>query len=383
MKRAQYSTRPFPHPVLLAALPAALALQWAASQAPETIERLYAAALYPKLAPALAWATGFVSFSIGEALIAAGIAATVGWLVGLVRRIRASKGRRWVLAGGGLLRALSSAGLLYLAFLLLWGLNYHRPPLAVIAGLGQATTAVALDELEGLCRELVSAANEARAGMAEDDRGVGRLAGGVHSALARSIRAARGASERYAALRGPFAPPKRVLLSTGMSYLGLSGIYMPFTAEANVNVIVPDSQLPFTASHELAHQGGIAPEDEANFLAYVACVRSPDADFRYSGALNAGLYALHALSQSDAERARRASAMWSPAVRRDLAALTEWNERYRGPAETAARVVNDAYLKAQGVDEGVRSYGRMVDLLILERRARPPGGPPPAGVRNP
>jgi hypothetical protein len=171
-----------------------------------------------------------------------------------------------------------------------------------------------------------------------------------------------------------------VLLSTPLSYLGISGIYLPFTAEANVNDILPDSQLPFTAAHELAHQGGVAPEDEANFLAYVACTLHPDADFRYSGALNAALYALGALSQGDAERARR-QWKWSPAVRRDLAALTAWNERYRGPAETAARAVNDAYLKTQGVAEGVRSYGRMVDLLVLERRARRPSGPagPPGG----
>jgi hypothetical protein len=160
-----------------------------------------------------------------------------------------------------------------------------------------------------------------------------------------------------------------VLLSTGMSYLGITGIYLPFTAEANVNVIVPDSQLPFTACHELAHQGGIAPEDEANFLAYAACVRHPDVDFRYSGAFNAALYALGALSQVDAGRARE-QARWSPAVRRDIKALQEWNERYQGPAEEAPRAVNDAYLKTQGVGEGVRSYGRMVDLLVLERRAR-------------
>jgi len=30
--------------------------------------------------------------------------------------------------------------------------------------------------------------------------------------------------------------------------------------------------------------------------------------------------------------------------------------------------VNDAYLKTQGQADGVRSYGRMVDLLLAERR---------------
>jgi hypothetical protein len=314
--------------------------------------------------------TGGVPFSVGEALLLAAGAAALAWIVRVAGRLRAGAGQRLRLAAAAAARVLVAAGVVYLAFLVSWGLNYHRPAFAVVTGLGGATTGVAVGELEALGAELVAAANEARAAVAEDAHGVGRLEGGVPSTLTRAVAAVRLASERYAAVRAPFTRPKRVFLSTGLSYLGISGIYLPFTAEANVNDIVPDSQLPFTAAHELAHQGGIAPEDEANFVAYVACTRHPDADFRYSGALNAALYALHALSQADAERARALHAKWSPAVRRDLAALTEWNERYRGPAETAARAVNDAFLKTQGVPEGVRSYGRMVDLLILERRTR-------------
>ena len=38
--------------------------------------------------------------------------------------------------------------------------------------------------------------------------------------------------------------------------------------------------------------------------------------------------------------------------------------------------MNDAYLRSQGQKDGVRSYGRMVDLLLAERRAARPGGGP-------
>jgi hypothetical protein len=369
MKRAQYNIRPWPGPVLLAALPAAVLLQWAASRAPDVVERVYAGAVYPALARALGAVTGRVPFSIGEILAGLAAVAALAWIVRGVRRIGAARGRRLRAAASAAGRAASVAGAVYLAFLVLWGLNYHRPPLAVITGLGQPTASVSIGELEGLCDELVAETNRARALVEEDARGVGRVRGGVEGTLHRAMAAVRAAAPSYPVLRGPFGTPKRVLLSTGMSYLGISGIYLPFTAEANVNVIVPASQLPFTACHELAHQGGIAPEDEANFLAYAACLRHPDADFRYSGAFNAALYALGALAQVDARRARE-RAQWSEAVRRDIEELRAWNERYQGPAEEAARAVNDAYLKTQGVGEGVRSYGRMVDLLILERRAR-------------
>jgi hypothetical protein len=317
----------------------------------------------------LAVASAWAPFSIGELLVGLAAIALVLWAVRLVRRLRRAQGSRGRMALAGVVGLAAAGGAVYLVFLAVWGLNYHRPPLAVLAGLGEPTAAVRLDELESLSSELVAAANDERVRVTEDAHGVGRVQGGVPAALRRAAEATRQAASIYTGVHGPFAAPKPVLLSTGLSYLGITGIYFPFTAEANVNVVVPDSQLPFTACHELAHQGGIAPEDEANFVAYVACLRHPDADFRYSGALNAALYALHALASVDPARAAQ-RAQWSPAVRRDLDALRAWNERYRGPAETAARAVNNAYLKTQGVDDGVRSYGRMVDLLVLERRAR-------------
>ena len=54
-----------------------------------------------------------------------------------------------------------------------------------------------------------------------------------------------------------------------LSYLGISGIFIPFTCEANVNATLPDWEIPFTACHELAHQRGFAREDEANYVGYL------------------------------------------------------------------------------------------------------------------
>ena len=45
--------------------------------------------------------------------------------------------------------------------------------------------------------------------------------------------------------------PKPVLFSEVMSYLDISGIYCPFTFEANVNVHMNDVLIPVTMCHEL------------------------------------------------------------------------------------------------------------------------------------
>ena len=44
-----------------------------------------------------------------------------------------------------------------------------------------------------------------------------------------------------------------------------------------------------------------------------------------------------------------------------------WNQ-FDGPVAEVSNQVNDAYLKANSQEDGVRSYGRMVDLLLAMYR---------------
>lgn len=254
-----------------------------------------------------------------------------------------------------------------LAFLALWGLNYHRETLARSAALEVRTSPGT--ELEALARDLVERANELRVGLPEDPEGVFRLGAGPHEAFARTAAGFEAARGRFPFLEVPSATPKVALFSPLLSRLAISGIYSPFTAEPLVNGEVPDPDLPFCAAHEAAHSVGFAREDEANYLASVTCRLHPDADFRYSGTMAASAYAMGALASVDRGSAERLHGVRSPAVVRDLDALAAWSARHEGRVAEASRRVNDAYLKAQGTPDGVRSYGRFVDLLLAERRS--------------
>jgi hypothetical protein len=195
-----------------------------------------------------------------------------------------------------------------------------------------------------------------------------RIEGGFRSVASRIGAAYVAASVTLPLLAGTSARPKPVVLSELLSRVGITGIYFPFTGEPNVNTTLPDVELPFSTAHEVAHQRGFAREDEANYVGYLACRLHPDADFRYSGLLAASHYTLAALHAVDPSAASRAHAARSPAVLRDEMAIRAWVDHYRGRASEVGHRVNDAYLKAQGQAEGVRSYGRMVDLLLAERR---------------
>ncbi len=358
-------------------LAASLLAQACARSFPREVEALFSEGLYPRLGGLLGHAAGLLPFSLSEGLVLASVVFLAGTAARGVGRVLRGHARLPAVLATGAANLTLWAGLGYGLFVLLWGLNYARPPLSSLAGLPVAPASAR--QLAELAVHLVDATNRERVGLPETAQGELRIDGGFRSVARRVALGYASASARFPLLSGAPAPPKPVFLSGLLSRAGITGIYFPFTGEPNVNTTVPDVELPFSAAHEVAHQRGFAREDEANYVGYLACRLHPDRDFRYAGLLAASHYALSALHVVDPAAASEMLARRSPAVLRDEAALWAWTLRYRGRASEVGRRVNDAYLKTQGQAEGVRSYGRMVDLLLAERRrdaAEPQRSPP-------
>ncbi len=148
-----------------------------------------------------------------------------------------------------------------------------------------------------------------------------------------------------------------------MPWVGIAGYYFPFTAEPTVGQTAP-THLAYNVAHELAHSLGVAPEDEAGFSAYLACIEAEDPGLRYSAALNGYIYASNALYRLSPELSSAVSSQANENLRRDIRALNEYLRQFEGPAQQAGNKINDVYLKSNNQPAGVRSYGDMVDLLI-------------------
>lgn len=58
---------------------------------------------------------------------------------------------------------------------------------------------------------------------------------------------------KYPALEGYYPKPKKLLVSGMLSWQGLTGVYSPFTVEANYNKDMTAYNVPFIACHELSH----------------------------------------------------------------------------------------------------------------------------------
>lgn len=157
---------------------------------------------------------------------------------------------------------------------------------------------------------------------------------------------------------------KPVMLSEAMSYTHITGVYTFFTGEANINVAFPDYSLTFTAAHELAHQRGIARENEANFMAFLVCSGSSDAYLRYCAYLNLYEYVANALYVADNALYIKAYARLPMCVKNELSAYSEFMSKYRDSvASDVSGAINDTFLKLHGT-EGTRSYGMVVDLAV-------------------
>lgn len=355
--------------LLIALLPAAFGLQWAASWAPDFVEAAYSRTAYPFIVGGLGVLTGWIPFSLAEVLLAGCV---LWFLVAILRTVIhvITKRRRIGNAlahGAGKMLALASV--VYMAGVLLWGFNYHRVPFAESNGLDRSPPS--LQELKSLCATLIDRANDLRTKVDEDAEGVMLLSTTRHDALARAREGYTRAAEVYDGLGDCGAnKPKGVFLSPLLSCLGISGIYSPFTGEPNVDMEVPAYEFAFTACHELAHQIGFAFEDEANFLGYLACTMHPDADFQYSGALKALSYAMNSLCAEDGRAYVDLYKTCCAGIKRDWKAARAFWRVHDTPLRKISASVNDIYLKTQGEAEGIRSYGKMVDLIIAELRAR-------------
>jgi len=340
-------------------------LFWLVANRPWTVERLYAGKAYPPLARCLGFLGGVTPLALGELLLCALLGAGLVFLVVAIARLLRDCGQGLRLLGRGARVVLAVAGLLYAGFVGIWALNYRRPPLAELLGWPVARPGVA--ELRELCAELAPQVEAARAAAAMDPdprRVAARAAEGydrLGTTLAPALPSVR------------TSPVKPAILSPLMSRSLTYGMVIPWTHEALINRDTPVPAIPFTVCHEMAHQRGIAREDEANFVGYLAARLHPDADFRYSALRFALGEAIAQLAPIDPKASAELVAALSSGVRADYRLESEWTRRNRSAFSRVQARAYDGYLKSQGQAEGLKSYGRVVDLLIAERRLKRAG----------
>ncbi len=332
------------------------------------VETVYASGIGPVLVRPISLVSGLVPISLVEVAIVS----YATWVMLAVGRgiLDVTKKRRSFrnLAMGEGLRATRDAGVLILLFYVLWGFNYARPPLVERLGWPEWQP-LEVSELETLASTAIDAANQAYWDIHHtDDAGeptpMPADLGELDRALEEGWGRAAELLDLSVAQGRHYGRTKRLLLTPIVARFGVGGFYFPWTAEANVLWDSPAVRRPQSMAHEKAHQRGTGPESEANFLGFVAGALAPHPHARYSAYVFAQGQLLGELARADRETFQKVAKRRYPGVRRDLADATAYWSQYRGIGMSIGRSMNDRFLRSNGVDDGVLSYRRSVQLLL-------------------
>lgn len=342
-------------------IPAALALVYFASKNASFAE-WYATNFYKWISLGADFVTALVPISIAELLIILFALWAVIYIVKYIVKMIRGRSPRLRTTVRFFVNPILLAGVLLFVFVSNAGINYYREPFAKSAGL--AVTKYSEQQLTELCYYLAGQANGLRKELKEDKQGVMKLSGTADETAQKAKKAYDTMQKKYPTLTQGYGGTKQLYFSHFLSYTKITGFFFPFTMEANINSDVSDYMIPSTMCHELSHLRGYMREDEANFISYLVCMQSGDKELQYSGTMLAFVHAGGALSSQDRAIYTEVFRTLDEAVQRDIRANNEYWAQFEGPVAETASTINDAYLKANSQKEGVRSYGKMTDLLL-------------------
>lgn len=313
--------------------------------------------------------TSVFPFSFGEILIMIAVFGIPASLIAMIVLIIVRKGKRKKTA-----RIFGHVYLWIITFVVVVQVNncfvlYRASNIAKTHGIPENTHTHA--QLEALCDAIIEQVNIAAKNVERDDKG--RIVMNCdYDETAK--KAMRNLSDEFENLDGYFVTPKPIQFSFLMSQMNLTGIFFPFSMEANYNNDCYKAKLPCTVCHELAHTRGYILEDEATFLAVLACIRSDDPYYKYAGYMTALSYTRNQIFEyADDDTKARIDGSICDEVWADIDANREYWDSVKEKedtvldTETVSNISSefvDNNLKMNGVEDGSKSYGRMVDLML-------------------
>ena len=312
---------------------------------PDLVEKYYSNGIYPFIAKLFSACSNLVPFSLWDIFWVLIILASLsGFFLVLFKKIKFS----WY--------SLKIAGFLalgYSCFYILWGFNYFRPTVETRLELGKTT----IDEsaFRSILDTIIVHTNSSYLPISNSD----------YSVIDTEVEKMYYFNSADLGIIYPngVRRPKKMLFSSYFAKLGVSGYFGPFFNEVHVNRYLLPMEYPFVLAHEKAHQFGITSEAEANLAAYIVCTASGDQRLRYSGYLLMLLYFL-----TDAQEIPE----YKDFIRKiDRAVILDLRFRHRyykvmqnETLEKMQTATNDAYLKSNHIEGGVKNYNHVVSLVI-------------------
>ena len=343
------------HIFLAILLPIQILMLQVFAQNPAFIEQYYSNSIYPCISSFFRILFGWISFSIGDVLIAFGLFVFIRFLVRLIRtRLKNLIPK--------IIHFVAIFSVIYFCFYLFWGLNYYREPLS--KNLGYDQSKYTTEQLAKTTKHIIEKLNYYQLKITKNDTLTVENPYHRKEIYIMAVVGYDNLSKEYPQLTYQFSSVKSSLMSSLQSYNGTSGYLNPLTGEAQVNENVPKTSYPTTTCHEMAHQIGFAAENEANFVGFLAANYNDDVYFKYSSYRMALGYCISEIRKRDRDLSKELWKTVNKGIIKDFNASYDFWQQYKNPFEPIIKKGYSVYLKANKQDKGVESYNYVVDLLI-------------------
>jgi hypothetical protein len=261
-----------------------------------------------------------------------------------------------------ILRFTAGLSIFYFCFYLFWGLNYSRSPIQKPLGLGDESFDIV--KLQEISEKILLKTVLLHKQLSEHDTLGVEVPYSKGQILSRTAQGYKALGSEFAWLEYEKPSLKKSLFSLPLTYMGFSGYFNPLSGEAQVDHLIPKVSLPFTCSHEVAHQLGIASESEANFVGFLASVKNEDPYFQYAAYMLALRYALFDIRRYDQALFEGYVERIPSGIIKNFRETDDFWRGYENPLEPVFKAFYDHYLKFNQQEDGLESYNQIMGLII-------------------
>ena len=321
---------------------------------PDFVENWYSKGFYPKLAFVSRKVFGWLPFSFGDVIYFTLILLLIRW----IWKHRTGFFKEWKNNG---LAILSWVSVFYFFFHILWGMNYYRIPLHDKLQIEKEYSA---EQLKVFIEKMLLKTNELQLQITKNDSLAVVIPYSHDEIYNLALKGYENIPADLQEFRYEVKSIKSSLFSYPLSYMGFGGYLNPFTNEAQVNDRLPKYNFPTTTLHEMAHQIGYASESEANFIGFLASVKSDDVYFQYSGYSFAMKHCLRNLERIEEGSSEKFLPFINPGILKNFDESKQFHEEYETFLEPIFKTFYDNFLKFNQQKDGLEGYSKFVGLMI-------------------
>lgn len=337
----------------LSIIPQIILVKWLGGH-PDWVENYYSKGLYPIISKFFRTLFGWIPFSVGEIIYTAIVLLAIRYFFKNWGKIKANKLKF-------LRDTVMVFSVFYFTFHIVWGLNYYRQPLSETLAIDDAAT---FEEIKQLTQQLVVKTNELQFQITSDSSAMVQLPYTRKEIIEKTIKGYDSVDELMPFLEYECSNIKKSMFSSLSSYMGIGGYLNPFTNEAQVNEKTPLFRFPIISAHEIGHQVGYSAENETNLIGYLVTVKNEDVYFQYSAYAYALAYCLNAIASTDEKVFEQTFDNLNEGTKKNYQELQDFYDAYENPFEPIFKSVFSTFLKANNQQDGIKSYSRVVHLLV-------------------